>query len=175
VQAGTTSSPQSAQTVAAVHNRSSQPESTTRVHSRHALLCRSPLRFGLEVVMPHLDVKYRPDVVAEKDLESAADQLIEIVAKHFDERPEYVSLELVPQHSVSRNRKDVDLELNSSPDDRGQRSRVAGELSRALAETLTEHLTMHGYPGVEISAWIRVFDTGEYQYQRTADVSVVGA
>ena len=116
--------------------------------------------------MPHLDVKYRSDVLQESDLESIADTLLGIVGKHFQENPDYVSLEIVPQHAVVRNRKHVDLELDSSPDPEGLRAEAAKALSDELAETVAAHLTDRGYNNLEVSAWVRIFDAGVYRYHR---------
>ncbi|WP_433795085.1 hypothetical protein [Actinoplanes sp. CA-252034] len=116
--------------------------------------------------MPHLDVKYKPDVVRIEDLAELADTLTKIVGTHFNENPDFVSLEMIPQGSVVRNRKDVDLELDSAPDPEGLRARVAGALSQALSETVGEHLKSRGYENLEISGWVRIFDTAVYHYHR---------
>ena len=119
-------------------------------------------------LLPHIDIKYRADVLGEDQLVGAVDALIEVVAKHFQEKPEFVSLEISAQNRVVRNRKAVDIEIDSSPDPEGVRARAVGALSEELAAVLGAHLEREGFHGTEISAWVRVFTAGAYQYHRTA-------
>ncbi|MEV5410544.1 hypothetical protein AB0K60_17090 [Thermopolyspora sp. NPDC052614] len=112
-------------------------------------------------------MKYRTDRFAEEDLAGAVDSLIEIIAKHYSENPDYVSLEIVPQNAVTRNRKDVDLELDSAPDSEGHRARVAPRIAADLAAAVIEHLERRGHHDFEVSAWIRIFADAPYHYQRT--------
>ncbi|MGJ6965207.1 hypothetical protein ACSDR0_25180 [Streptosporangium sp. G11] len=119
--------------------------------------------------MPHIDIKYRSDVLGEDQLVGAVDLLIEVVAKHFQERPEFVSLEISPQHNVVKNRKTVDIEVDSSPDPGGVRAGATKALSEELSAVLGRHLEELGFHGTEISAWVRVFSAGTYTYHRTSD------
>jgi hypothetical protein len=117
--------------------------------------------------MPHLDVKYRPGKIKEDDLAAVADQLIKIIADHYGENPAFVSLEVISQNLVTRNRKDVDLELDSAPDQDGLRKSVASKLSADLAKTVVDHLKLRGYTEFEVSAWIRIFDMATYHYEQS--------
>jgi hypothetical protein len=116
--------------------------------------------------MPHVDIKYRTDLLTEDDLAGAVDQLIAVVAKHFQENPDFVSLEIKPQHAIVRNRKAVDIEIDSSPDPEGERARSAPVLARDLTEVLSSHLKGRGLHDLELSAWVRIFASGVYEYHR---------
>jgi hypothetical protein len=119
--------------------------------------------------MPHIDIKYKADLLTEKDLVGSVDQLIDVVTKHFQEDPNFVSLEIQPQHAIVRNRKAVDIEIDSSPDSDGLRVRAASGLARDLVGTLSAHLTDRGFVGLELSVWVRIFATGTYQYHHMDD------
>ncbi len=118
--------------------------------------------------MPHIDIKYRSDELAEENIVGAIDDLIGTVARHFRENPDFVSLEISRQNAVVRNRKAVDIEVDSSPDPEGVRAGAVGALSEELAGVLGAHLDSQGLGSLEVSAWVRVFAAGAYQYHRTA-------
>jgi phenylpyruvate tautomerase PptA (4-oxalocrotonate tautomerase family) len=117
--------------------------------------------------LPHLDVKYRADKFKEGDLAGVADTLLGVVARHFAENPDFVSLEILPQHAVTRNRKDVDLELDSAPDPEGVRERVAAQVAADLTEALVDHLRGLGHRDFDVSAYVRIFAAAPYHYRRS--------
>ena len=113
--------------------------------------------------MPHIDVKYRPSTVNANTLVPLMPQVAAIVGAAFDEDPDYVSVEIVPQNDFSLNRKDIDLELDASPDEAGLRK---GNLTR-VAEELRDLLVKHAQDSglhVEVSAFCRIFASGTYEY-----------
>lgn len=118
--------------------------------------------------MPHIDIKYNPAVLDADQLEDVGDALIDAVAKWFGEQPEYVSLEILPQGPVTRNRKSIDVEVNSSPDADGRRTANARDCADDLAKTLSRYVEDRGLAPLEISAWVRVFAAGEYAYGRVS-------
>lgn len=113
--------------------------------------------------MPHLDVRFKESIVDGQTLAKAMQELTVIVGKHFNEVPEYVSVEILPQTKWTLNRKDVDLELSSSPDDEGERVRSAEALAQELGNWMQEYLCQMKI-NCEISAWVRVFTAGYYSY-----------
>jgi hypothetical protein len=115
--------------------------------------------------VPHIDIRFKPSVRPELLLD-AAPQMAAIVGAHFAENPEYVSVEVVPQTRWTRNRKDVDVEVNASPDLMGVRAKAAKALTVALADFIANYLRGNG-TDCEVSAWVRLFSEGVYEYRQT--------
>jgi len=113
--------------------------------------------------MPHLRILYKEEKVNGDILNNLVDELIGVVAKHFNENPKYVSADIISQSKFVRNRKDVDLELDASPDSAGQRSEAACDLSLELGKTLQVLLKKRGV-NCEVSSWVRIFSKAEYAY-----------
>ena len=59
--------------------------------------------------MPHVDIRFKEDVISGQQLFAAADQITEIVGQYFQEPAAFVSLEVKPQTAWAKNRKAVDL------------------------------------------------------------------
>jgi hypothetical protein len=113
--------------------------------------------------MPHIDIKYRAGVVQASDLVPLMQQVAEIVGAAFDEDPAYVSVEIVPQNEFSLNRKDIDLELDASPDEAGMRKRNLTAVAGSLRDLLVKHAQDAGLH-IEVSAFCRIFAAGTYEY-----------
>jgi hypothetical protein len=118
--------------------------------------------------VPHIDIKYQPSLLHEENIVGAIDSVIETVARHFEENPAFVSLEVSRQTHLVRNRKAVDIEVDSSPDSEGIRARAVPALADDLAKVMGAHLESQNLGSIEVSAWVRVFAAGEYRYHRTA-------
>lgn len=114
--------------------------------------------------MPHVDIKYKADIVSGELLNTLSGEITEIVGRYFCENPNYVSLEVLPQTEWTLNRKDVDIEVNSNPDKDGLRSKEAKNLADELGDFLMEFLSKKNIK-CEISAWVRIFTVGEYVFK----------
>jgi hypothetical protein len=114
--------------------------------------------------MPHVDLKFKPGRVSGQILHAASQEITEIVGRHFEEYPAYVSVEVLPQTEWTLHRKDVDLEINASPDAEGQRARAAVGLAQELGDWL-QHYLQSKRVDCEISVWVRVFEQGVYEYR----------
>jgi hypothetical protein len=113
--------------------------------------------------MPHISVKFDGRSLRGDQLDDVADDLVAIVARHWEEKPEFVSLEITPQSSFVRNRKTVAIEVDSSPDSDGLRASTAGVCAEELAQAVASRLAGMGLSGVNVNAWIRIFSVGEYR------------
>jgi hypothetical protein len=111
--------------------------------------------------MPHVDLKFKADVVSGDLLYSGADQIIQIVAKYFNLQPQQITLEVIPQSHWTKNRKDVDLELSLNHDPEGKRLSVAKDLAKELTNWLKEFLIQE-HIHCEISVWIQLFSSGVF-------------
>jgi hypothetical protein len=111
--------------------------------------------------MPHVDLKFNPNVVAGELLFLESEQITHIVAKHFNLQPEQITLELIPQSIWTKNRKDVDLELSLNHDPEGKRLRTSKDLAPELAGYLKNILQNNGI-NCEISVWVQLYSGGVY-------------
>ena len=113
--------------------------------------------------MPHVTIRYEEKCVRPELLGSIMEQVCSIVGRHFSEQPEYVSVEVVPQTATKLHRKDIDLEIDASPDEEGIRKKAAPDLAAELVQLLLS-LNKRGAKIGEVSAWVRIFDAGHYAY-----------
>jgi hypothetical protein len=111
--------------------------------------------------MPHVDLKFKANVVSGELLYSGADQIAQIIAKHFNLQPQQITLEVIPQSTWTKNRKDVDLEVSLNHDPEGKRLLVAKYLAVELADWLKDFLIQQ-HVHCEISVWIQLFSSGVF-------------
>jgi hypothetical protein len=116
--------------------------------------------------MPHVDVKFKEGSVSGDKLFRAADQIVALVARHFYTIEDYVSLEIIPQTKWTKNRKDIDVELRSSPDPEGKRQEAIGTMANTLADWLQVYLRELGIH-CQISVMVQVFPVGTYEFRES--------
>jgi hypothetical protein len=113
--------------------------------------------------MPHVDIKFRRGVADPTALASLLQPVADTVGRFFDEDPDYVSVELVPQNEHSLNRKTIDIELHASPDSSGTRERNLSAVADALLALALDFMERNGVAG-DASAFCRIFGRGTYSY-----------
>ena len=113
--------------------------------------------------MPHVDIKFQPGAVEALALAGLLQPVADAVGEFFDEDPDYVSVELVPQNEYALNRKTIDIELNASPDSAGVRERNLVAVSDALLALTVDFMERNGVTG-DASAFCRIFGVGTYSY-----------
>ena len=116
--------------------------------------------------MPHADIKYAP-LLEPAALVPMMTAVAELVARHFGEEVDYVSVELVAQGKYTLHRKTIDIEVDSAPGPDSSRRDAVNVLSEALATLAGDTLRQLGIGG-DASAYVRVFDAAGYGYWRDA-------
>ena len=112
--------------------------------------------------MPHVDIKFKENVVSGELLYSTADQITQIIAKHLKLQPQYITFEVIPQSVWTKNRKDIDLEVSLNHDSDGKRLSAAKDLSAELSGWLKEFLQQKNIRKCEISVWVQLYSGGVF-------------
>ena len=111
--------------------------------------------------MPHICIRIKDYEKYAERLGKSLPKLCEIVGQHFSENPAYVSAEVVRQSELCLHRKEIDIEVEASPDADGTRAAMAGELATALVAFITTKVLPES-PQPTVSAWVRIFDAAAY-------------